>query len=104
MFLLDAISAIKFGDGELRIDFADGDVDSYRIRDRQLEFFTGRSPNPAWYPLSPEEIMQHLALHTPIATWLHVRLRLMALDVIHPSRRREEESSHDHGSCLWHGD
>jgi hypothetical protein len=102
MFALDAISAIEFGDGELRIDFADGDVDRYRVRDGQLEFFTGRSSNPAWYPLSPEEIVQHLVLHTPIATWLHVRLRLMALDVIRPSRR-EEGSSHGHGSRLWHG-
>jgi hypothetical protein len=36
MFVLDAISAIEFDDGELRIDFADGDVDRYRIRDGQL--------------------------------------------------------------------
>jgi hypothetical protein len=102
MFVVDAISAIECGDGELRIDFADGDVDKYRIRDGQLEFFTGRSSNPAWCPLSPEEIMQHLALHTPIATWLHVRLRLMALGVIRPSQR-EEGSNHGHRFCMWHG-
>ena len=90
MFVLDAISAIEFGDGELRIDFADGDVDVYRVRDGQLEFFTRRSHNPAWYPLTPEEIMQHLVLHTPIATWLRVRLRLMAIDLIRPSQSLEE--------------
>lgn len=64
MFALDAVSAIDFGDGELRIDFGNGDVDMYRIRDGQLEFFTGRSPSPAWYPLTPEEILQHVVLHT----------------------------------------
>jgi hypothetical protein len=82
MFVLDVISAIEFGDGELRIDFTDGDVDRYRIRDGQLEFFTRRSDNPAWYPLSPEEVLQHVILHTPLATWLHVRLRLRAASEI----------------------
>jgi YHS domain-containing protein len=76
MFVLDVISAIEFGDGELRIDFADGAVDRYRVRDGQLEFFTRRSDNPAWYPLSPEEVLQHVVLRTPVATWLYVRLRL----------------------------
>lgn len=90
MLVVDAISSIEFGDGELRIDFADGDVDRYRVRDSQLEFFTRRSHNPAWYPLTPEEIMQHLVLHTPIATWLQVRLRLMAVDVIRSSQSLEE--------------
>jgi len=75
MFVLDAISAIEFGDGELRIDFADGDVDRYRVRDGHLEFFSYRFQHPTWYPLSPEEILQHVVLHTPVATWLHVRLR-----------------------------
>ena len=79
MFALDPLSAIHFGDGELRIDFGNGDVDVYRIKDGQLEFFTGRSPRPAWYPLTPGEIMQHVVLHTPVAVWLHVRLRLQAV-------------------------
>lgn len=50
MFVFDAISAIEFGDGELRIDFVDGAVDKYRVRDGQLEFFTRRSHNPAMVP------------------------------------------------------
>ena len=82
MFALDAISAIHFGDGELRIDFGNDDVDMYRIKDGQLEFFTGRSPIPAWYPLTPEEVLQHVVLHTPVAVWLHVRLRLQAASEI----------------------
>jgi YHS domain-containing protein len=75
MFALDPLSAIHFGDGDLRIDFGDGDVDTYRIQDGQLEFLTCRSPS-AWHPLTPEEILQHVVLHTPVAVWLHVRLRL----------------------------
>ncbi len=83
MFVLDAISALEFGDGELRIDFADGDTARYRIRDGQLEFLTRRSHGPAWYPLSPEEVLQHIMLHTPVAAWLHVRLRLKVAGEIH---------------------
>jgi YHS domain-containing protein len=90
MLVREAISAIHFGDGELRIDFNDGDVDMYRIKDGQMEFFTARSSNPAWYALTPDEIMQHLVLHTPIAAWLHVRLRLMAMDAIRTSQSFEE--------------
>ena len=82
MFVLEAISALEFGDGELRIDFADGVVDRYRVRDCQLEFLSYRSRHPTWYPLSPEEILQHVLLHTPVATWLHVRLRLKAASEI----------------------
>ena len=82
MLVLEAISAIHFGEGQLRIDFSDGEVDLYRIKDGQLEFFTGRSPSPAWYALTPEEIMQHMVLHTPIAAWLRVRLRLIAAGAI----------------------
>ena len=73
MFVLDAVSAIEFGDGGLRIDFANGDVDRYRIRDGQLEFFSCRSQHLTWYPLSPEEVLQHVVLHTPVATWLNVQ-------------------------------
>ena len=62
MFVFDTISAVHFGDGELRIDFGNGDVDMYRIKDGQLEFFTERSPTPAWYLLTPEEILQHVVL------------------------------------------
>ncbi|HET7441517.1 MAG TPA: YHS domain-containing protein [Terriglobales bacterium] len=82
MYPLDLISAIDFGEGELRIDFGDGDVDMYRIKGGQLEFFTGRSPSPTWYLLTPEEILQHVVLHTPVAVWLHVRLRLQAASEI----------------------
>ena len=76
MSVLDAISAIEFGDGELRVDFADGDADKYRIRGGRLEFFSCRSQHPTWYPLSPEEVLQHVVLPTPVATCFHVRLRL----------------------------
>lgn len=78
MFVFDTISAVQFGDGELRIDFGNGDVDMYRVRDGQLEFLTRWSHNPVWCPLSPEEILQHVVLHTPVAAWLYVRLRLKA--------------------------
>ncbi len=82
MFVLDAISAIEFGDSELRLHFRDGVVDRYHCRDGQLEFLSYRSQHPTWYPLSPEEILQHVILHTPVATWLHVRLRLKAASEI----------------------
>jgi YHS domain-containing protein len=82
MFVFDAISAIGFGDGELRIDFADGDVERYRVRDGQLEFLSCRSQYPIWHPLSPEEVLQHVVLHTPVATWLVIRLRLKAASEI----------------------
>ena len=82
MFALDAISAIEFGDGELRIDFDDGDVDMYRVRDGQLEFYSCRSHHPTWNPPSPEEVLQHVVLHIPVASWLHVRLRLKAASEI----------------------
>jgi|SRR5579872_3696218 len=90
MFVLEAISAIHFSEGHLRIEFGDGHVDMYRIKDGQLEFFTCRSQSPAWCPLTPEEILQHMVLHTPIAAWLRVRLRLMAAGVIRPSQPFEE--------------
>jgi YHS domain-containing protein len=70
--------------------FGNGNVDMYGIKDGQLEFFTCRSQSPTWYPLTPEEILQHVVLHTPVAVWLHVRLRLQAVDVIHPSQSLEE--------------
>ena len=76
MYPLDPISAIRFGEGELRIDFGGGEADRYRIKDGKLEFFTCRSRKAAWYALSPEEILQHVVLHTPVASWLYVRLRL----------------------------
>src|SRR6185437_10545778 len=82
MYPLDLISAIQFGEGELRIDFGEGHADLYRIKDGQLELFTCRSRKAAWYALSPEEILQHVVLHTPVASWLYVRLRLKAANEI----------------------
>lgn len=63
MLVRDAISTIEFGDGELRIDFGDGVVDRYRVRDGQLKFLSYKSQHPTWCPLSPEEILQHVLLH-----------------------------------------
>ena len=62
MFALDAISAIEFGDGGLRIDFGDGDVNMYLVRDGH---FSCRSPHPSWYPLLPEEVLQRRWLSQP---------------------------------------
>jgi YHS domain-containing protein len=44
--------------------------------------FTCRSRKAAWYALSPEEILQHVVLHTPVASWLYVRLRLKVANEI----------------------
>ncbi len=65
----------------LTIEFGDGDVDEYRIRKSSVEFRARhRAASPGanrargWRQLDPEDIALHLALHTPVAHWLTVRL------------------------------
>ncbi len=66
---------------QLSIEFGDGDVDEYRIRKRNVEFRArhraahyGAPPTGAWRRLDSGDIALHLALHTPVAGWLMVRL------------------------------
>ena len=101
MYPLDPISAIRFGEGELRIDFGGGEADRYRIKDGKLEFFSCRSRKAAWYALSPEEILQHVA-----HTCSKLALRQIATE---PGKRNRQHirgharSNYDYGSCLRQG-
>jgi hypothetical protein len=52
--------------------FRDGAVQRYRIKDGNLAFQTRMGAS--WRMLSPDEIIQHLMLATPVAEWLHDRI------------------------------
>ncbi len=66
----------------LTIEFNDGDADEYRIRKSNVEFRAFRRGHShglhgrgEWRRLDAEDIaLLHLALHTPVAQWLTVRL------------------------------
>ncbi len=66
----------------LMIEFSDGDVDEYRIRSSEVEFRprVRRSPGLSgrqneWRILDADDIALHLALRTPVAEWLVLRLQ-----------------------------
>ncbi len=63
------------------IEFSDGDVDEYRIRKSNVEFRArnrgpshGASSTAEWRRLDSDGIALHLALHTPVAEWLTLRM------------------------------
>lgn len=66
----------------LTVEFCDDSrVDEYRIRGRHVEFRPRRPDGAAlpewggqWRELSADDILLHLALHTPVAEWLMLRL------------------------------
>jgi hypothetical protein len=38
--------------------------------------YSTRWAKPRWRHLTPEDILQHLIFETPVAEWLHDRIRL----------------------------
>jgi hypothetical protein len=72
----DKPSACPLGDRALVLDFSDGQLDFYRIRAGELELYSTRWAKPRWRHLTPEDILQHLIFETPVAEWLHDRIRL----------------------------
>ena len=83
MFVLDAISAIEFGDGELRIDFARwrrGQV-SHPGRSARV-FYSQVTQSSLVSPVAGRDSAARRFLYTPVATWLHVRLRPKAASEI----------------------
>ena len=66
----------------LTIEFNDGDVDEYRIRNSHVEFRPRQRRSPAlpenrtaWRSLEAEDIALHLVLETPVAEWLLLRMQ-----------------------------
>ena len=70
------IFASQLGDRQLVVDFGDGELNFCRIRSGQLEFRSTRWQPPHWFQLTPEDILQHLMLQTPVAAWLKSRMKL----------------------------
>ena len=68
--------ACPLGDRALVLDFSDGRLDFYRIRAGELELYSTGWEKPKWRHLTPEDILQHLMFNTPVAEWLHDRIRL----------------------------
>ena len=66
-----SISVIP-GRDRLSLSFADSSIQRYRVRDGKVEFQKGTLAE--WHALTPEEIVQHLMLDTPLANWLHERV------------------------------
>ena len=72
------IFALQLDNRELVLDFEDGEINLYRIRAGELEFRTSRWDRDTWHQLTPEEILQHLMLQTPVGTWLKLRMQPVA--------------------------
>jgi hypothetical protein len=71
--------AFQLGDRELVIEFADGELQFYRIVAGHLEFRTYYSD---WSVVDADDILQHVALETPVARWLQPRMRLVPRDSV----------------------
>ena len=49
-------------------------LNHYRIRQGQVQFRSiGRDATGSWRTLSDEDVLMHLMLKTPVATWLYAR-------------------------------
>ncbi len=66
----------------LTIEFSDGDVDEYRIKKSQVEFRPHERHSSEqqkrisqWRSLDADDIALHLALRTPVAEWLVLRMQ-----------------------------
>jgi hypothetical protein len=66
----------------LTIEFSDGDVDEYRIRNSHVEFrprerhsSEQQKRRSQWRSLDADDIALHLALRTPVGEWLVLRLQ-----------------------------
>ena len=66
-----SISVIP-GRDRLSLNFPDAAMQRYRVRDGKVEFQTGTLSE--WHALTAEEVVQHLMLDTPLATWLQERV------------------------------
>jgi hypothetical protein len=60
------------GRDRLVLGFSDDALQRYRVRDGKLEFQTAIDSD--WHALTPDEILQHLMLQTPVANWLRARI------------------------------
>jgi hypothetical protein len=63
----------------LTIEFSDGAADEYRIRKSNVEFRPRHRSSSLqkpgkWRRLDAEDIALHLALRTPVAEWLTLRM------------------------------
>lgn len=66
----------------LAVECLDGSFAFYRIRGGSLERIQGQER--AWTEVPPEDILQHLVLHTPVAVWLESRVVLKPADWVKP--------------------
>src|SRR5438309_374447 len=87
MYVVDKFFALQNGDNELVLDFLDGVLNFYRVKDGQLEYCTmsrGKRTwgNFSWHQLTAVDILQHMVLHTVVADWLRERLRLVPVDQV----------------------
>ena len=67
---LTAISVIP-GRDRLSLGFCGESTQRYGLRDGKVEFQT--AIDSEWHALTPDEILQHLMLQTPLANWLRER-------------------------------
>jgi hypothetical protein len=51
----------------LRLNFPDGTLNEYRLRQHQIEFLTN---DGTWRMLEEADIQMHFILHTDVAKWL----------------------------------
>ena len=66
----------------LAIESLDRSFCFYRIRGAKLERI--QSQEREWTELSPQDILQHLVLRTPVAVWLEGRIILKPVEWVKP--------------------
>ncbi|MGE5204899.1 MAG: hypothetical protein ACM3PW_04740 [Chlamydiota bacterium] len=66
----------------LAVECLDGSFAFYRIRGSVLERI--QEQERAWTEMSPQDILQHLVLHTPVAVWLESRMVLQPAEWVKP--------------------
>ena len=64
------------------VELLDGSFAWYRIIDDRLE--VRHAEDRWWSEVSAEDILQHLLLNTPVATWLHDRMILQPAEAVRP--------------------
>ena len=66
----------------LAVECLDGSLAFYRIREGVLERI--QDQERSWTEVSPEDILQHLVLNTPVAAWLESRIVLRPAEWVKP--------------------
>ena len=64
------------------VELLDGSFAWYRIADGRLE--VRHSDDRWWSEVPAEDILQHLVLDSPVATWLHDRMILQPAEAVRP--------------------